>query len=101
MQDRPCGKERSERTLAGGPGEGAMWFWIYNWRSQGDTADGAGNRGRPASCARITEKNQGLPEPWTSISFPAIGYPGLGKGGKGGLCVFVGVLKDFGILMKT
>ena len=35
------------------------------------------------------------------ISFPEIGYPGPGKGGKEGLCVFVGVLRDFGILMKT
>ena len=66
------------------------------------TADGgAGNRGRPASWARNTGKNQGLPEPWTSISFPEIWYAWLGKGGKEGLCVFVGVLRDFGILMKT
>ena len=28
-----AGKERSERTLAGGPGEGATSFWI-NWRSR-------------------------------------------------------------------
>ena len=41
----------------------------------GDTADGAGNRGRPASQAQFTGKNQGLPEPWTSISFPEIWYP--------------------------
>ena len=37
-------------------------------------------------------------------SFPEIRYPrlvGLGKGGKEGLCVFVGVLRDFRILMKT
>ena len=53
----------------------------------GDTADGAGNRGRPASGARITGKNQGLPEPWNSISFPEIWYPGPGKGAKEGLCV--------------
>ena len=41
----------------------------------GDTADGVGNRGRPANQARITEENRGLPEPWTSISFPEIQYP--------------------------
>ena len=29
----------------------------------GDTADGAGNRGRPTSRTRITGKNEGLPEP--------------------------------------
>ena len=58
----------------------------------GDTADGSGNCGRPASQAQITEKDQGLPEPQTSISFPEMQYPGLGKGGKEGLCVFVGVL---------
>ena len=64
-----------------------------------NTADGSGNRGRPASQAWITGKNQGLPEPRTSISFPEIWYPGPGRGGKEGLCVFVGVLRDFGILM--
>ena len=26
-------KKRGERTLAGGPWEGATWFWI-NWRLQ-------------------------------------------------------------------
>ena len=67
----------------------------------GDTADGAGNQGRPASQAWTTGKNQELPEPQTSIYFLEIWYPCLGKGGKDGLCVFVGVLKDFGILMKT
>ena len=59
------------------------------------TADGAGTQGRPTSQARITEKNQGLPEPQTSISFPEMQYPGLGKGGKVGLCAFMGVLRDF------
>ena len=29
---RPHRKERGERTLAGGPGEGAMWVCIENWR---------------------------------------------------------------------
>ena len=67
----------------------------------GDTADGSGNCGRPASPAQITEKDQGLPEPQPSISFPEMQYPGLGKAGKEGLFVFVGVLRDFGILMKT
>ena len=52
-----------------------------------DTADGAGTKG--------------LPEPRTSISFPEIGYPRLGKGEKEGLCAFVGILKNFSILMKT
>ena len=40
-------------------------------------------------------------EPQTSISFPEMRHPVLVKGGKEGLCVFVGVLRDFGILMKT
>ena len=35
------------------------------------------------------------------LLFPEIWYPRLGKGGKEGLCVFVGVLRAFGILMKT
>ena len=42
-----------------------------------------------------------LPEPWTSTSFPEIRYPRLGKGEKEGLCAFVGILRDFSILMKT
>ena len=67
----------------------------------GDTADGAENCGRPANGAGITGKNCGLPEPWTSISFLEIRYPRLGKARKEGLCVFVGVLRDFGILMKA
>ena len=53
----------------------------------GDTADGAGNYGRPASQVRITGKNWGLPEPQMSISFPEIQYSRLGKAGKEGLCV--------------
>ena len=53
----------------------------------GDSADGAGTKG--------------LPEPWTSMSFPEIQYPRLGKGEKEGLCAFVGILKNFIILMKT
>ena len=70
-------------------------------RAHGDTADGAGNRGRPASRAQITGKSQGLPEPWTSISFTEIRYLRPGKEEKEGLCVFVGILRDFGILIKT
>ena len=48
----------------------------------GDTADGA--------------RTKGLPEPRTS-TFPETRYPGPGKGEKEGLCVFVGILKDFSI----
>ena len=32
MQERCWGKEKGERTLAGRQWEGAMWFWIKNWR---------------------------------------------------------------------
>ena len=53
----------------------------------GDTVNGAGT--------------EGLPEPRTSTSFPEIQYPELGKGEKEGLSAFVGILKDFSILMKT
>ena len=49
----------------------------------GDTADGA--------------RTRGLPEPWTSTSFPEMRYPGLGRGEKEGLCASVGILKDFSI----
>ena len=53
----------------------------------GDIADGDGT--------------EGLPEPRTSTSFPEIRYPRLGKGEKEGLWAFVGILKNFSILMKT
>ena len=52
-----------------------------------DTADGAGT--------------EGLPEPWTSASFPEITVPWAGQREKEGLCAFVGILKNFSILMKT
>ena len=48
-----------------------------------DTVDGA--------------RTEGLPELWTSTSFPEICYPGLGRGEKEGLCASVGILKDFSI----
>ena len=53
----------------------------------GNTVDGA--------------RTEGLPEPRTSTSFPETWYPGLGKGEKEGLRAFVGILKNFSILMKT
>ena len=53
----------------------------------GNTVDGA--------------RTKGLPKPWTSTSFPEIQYPAIGKGEKEGLCAFVGILKNFSILMKT
>ena len=43
---------------------------------------------------------KGLPEPRTSTSFPEIRYPRLGRGRRKD-CVFVGILKDFGISVKT
>ena len=76
-------------------------FGLRTGDRSSSTADGAGNQGRPVSGARITGKNQGLPEPRTSIFFPEIRYPELGRGGKEGLCAFVGILRDFGILRKT
>ena len=39
-------------------------------------------------------------EPRTSISFSEIQYPGLGRGERKD-CAFAGILKDFGISMKT
>ena len=38
-----------------------------------DTVDGA--------------RTKGLPEPWTSTSFPEIQYPRMGKGEEAGLCI--------------
>ena len=91
----PCGlgssrdfawKKKGERTLAGGPQEGATWLWI-NWRLRQPHDGCAGTKG--------------LPEPLTSTSFPEIRYPRLGRGEKEGLCASVGILKNFCILMKT
>ena len=65
-----------------------------------ETADGAWTQGGQPAKYGLLERTRGLPEPWTSVSFSEICYPGLGKG-KEGLCIFVGVLKDFGILMKA
>ena len=45
-------------------------------------------------------RNRGEPESQTSTSFSEIRYPGLGKGEKEGLCVLVGILKNFSILTK-
>ena len=44
---------------------------------------------------------EGLPEPQTSTYVPETRYPRLGRGEKEGLCAFVGILKNFSILMKT
>ena len=55
--------------------------------------DGARNRGRPSRRAQITGKNQELPEPQTSISFPEIRYPGLGKVGEGRIVCVCGCFK--------
>ena len=80
--------------------EKVKWGFGLRTGDPGDTADGAGNHGRPASRARITGKNRGLPEPRTSISFPEIRYPRLGRG-RGKDCASVAILKNFSILLKT
>ena len=41
---------------------------------RGNTADGSGNSGRPASWAQTTEKNQELAEPRNYV-FPKLQYP--------------------------
>ena len=43
-----AGKERGEISLADVPGEGAMRVWLRTGDHGDDTADGAGNRRRPA-----------------------------------------------------
>ena len=50
--------------------------------------------------SQITGKSPELPEPRTSVSFPEIRYPRLGREGKEGLGAFVSISRDFGILMK-
>ena len=70
----------------------------------GDTADGAGNHRRPASQVQTTERKQMLTKPWTSFFFffpcDTVPMTGLtGQKGKEGLCVFMGILRDFEYLM--
>ena len=80
---RPCGK-KGERTLTGGPGGGATWFWVKNYSAEHG----------------LLERTGTLAELWTSVSFPSISFPrygtpdwpGLARGGRT-VCVFVGVLK--------
>ena len=48
---------------------------------------GSGLTGDRSSDTVDGARTQGLPEPWTSTSFPEIRYPRLGKGEKEGLCV--------------
>ena len=59
---RSCGKERGERTLAGGP-QG------FGLRTGGDcyTAGGAGHLRRPASPHELLGGTQSLAELWTSF----------------------------------
>ena len=61
------GKKGVERLLLVGHEEVPCGFGLRTG-DPGDTADGAGNSGRPASQARITRKNQGLAEPQASFS---------------------------------
>ena len=91
----PCGLG-SRRDFAGKKGEKGLLLVGHEKVPHGfgltgdqgsDTADGAGTKG--------------LSEPQTSISFPEIRYPGLGRGEKEGLCAVVGILKNVSILIKT
>ena len=43
MQERCCGKERGERTLAGGHEEVPCGFGLRTGDLGGETADGSGN----------------------------------------------------------
>ena len=76
-----------------------MWFCIKNWRSRKLMVVGTLG-GLPAK-HRLLGGIWSLGKLWTSISLPEIWSPQLGKVGKEGLGVFVGVLRDFGILMVT
>ena len=79
-----------------GQGKVPRGFGLSTGDPGSDIADGAGNCGRPASRARITGQNRGLPEQQTSTAFTEVWYPVPGKGGKEGLCVIVSVLRDSG-----
>ena len=57
--------------------------------------------GLPGECSSHTADGAGILNHGTSTSFPEIRYPRLGKGEKEGLWAFVGILKNFSILMKT
>ena len=62
---------------------------------------GSGLTGDQGGNTEEGARTQGLLELWTSTSFPEMWYPRLGKGEKEGLCAFVGILKNFSILLKT
>ena len=66
-----------------------------------DTADGAGNHGGPTSGARITGKKWGYLNHRLLFLFLRYVTPDWAKGGEEGLCVFVGVLRDFEYLTAT
>ena len=57
--------------------------------------------GLPAEQGLLGRPGDYLSHRLLSIYFPETWYPGLGKGGKEGLCMFVGVLRGVGSFMKT
>ena len=74
----------------GGIGNGAAggdWCWDLN-------------PGAAAMRVFLGPRSLGREEPWASISFSEVRYPGLGRGERKD-CAFVGILKEFGISMKT
>ena len=104
---RPCGGGRGVKGLSlVGHEEAPCGLGLRSEDRGSNSADGAGDHGRPPRRAQMTERNR---EPCAVdfCSFPSGGRyfrmtcseTGLpGQSGKGGLCVFVGVLRDFGVL---
>ena len=80
----------------GGPSRGPLLLV-----GQEKVPHGFGLTGDCGSNTADGARTKGLPEPWTSTSFPEVRYPGLDKGEKEGQCASVGMLKNFSILMKT
>ena len=67
----------------------------------GKVPHGSGLTGDHSGDTADRARTEGLPEPWTSNSFPEIMVPHTGQREKEGLCTFVGTVNDFSILMKT
>ena len=96
-----------------------MWFWSASFchaaQAAGETLPGRKGEkelllvgrekvphgfGLTGDCSSHTADGAGSLNHGLLLPFPETRYPGLGTG-RGKDCAYVGILEDFGILMKT